>query len=732
MNFQVNFLKIKRMICGIFFVNICFNLFALNINKRINSNLNDIVQPTVTVVFPSANEKISLTEPIVFKFSRQVNNVNSSSVKLIKNSDSSIVVLSIAKLDDVKYTATFTGSLSNNSKYTLSFTENITDNAGIALVPYYFKFTTGDFTIPTVNMIDPINNSVNISLKPNIQLQFSKSVLNVNDTNIILRQGSEAGPMVPIGNITVGANNSYTFNPNHNLSGLTVYYVIADVGITDLSGNALIKTVFKFTTGDFTVPTVNMIDPINNSTIKLLLPIIQLQFSESVVNVNTTNIILRQGNETGPLVPINNIKAEANNIFKLQTEQLNPQNTYYVIAESGISDLSGNALVKSIFNFKTDSQSSLFICTWMSGANYTNQNGVYGIKGIADINNIPGARAAAISWGDKLGNIWLFGGYDHPASNSLFNDLWKYDVEADMWTWVNGANYTNQDGIYGSKGVPNINNTPGARQGGMGWVDNAGNLWLFGGMFGLDYINNPAFFNDLWKYDINTNRWTWMSGSNTIDQAGIYGSKGVPNINNAPGGRFNGTFWYDNKSTNIWLFGGGGIDMFAIAAGNLSDLWKYDINTNTWTWISGYNTIEQPGAYSPKGVSNISNIPGSRDSASPWVDTLGNLWLFGGHGHSDNYQIGTLADVWEYNINTNIWTWRSGVLTRDNSGVYGIRKLPDVTNMIGGRTISASTFDVQNDFWLFGGVDTSSNFYNDLWECKFYGPTVQYFGASAK
>jgi len=126
--------------------------------------------------------------------------------------------------------------------------------------------------------------------------------------------------------------------------------------------------------------------------------------------------------------------------------------------------------------------------------------------------------------------------------------------------------------------------------------------------------------------------------------------------------------------------------------------------------------------YSSMGISNITNIPGSRDSAYPWIDKLGNIWVFGGHGHSEDYSLGILSDVWEYNPNTSMWTWRSGVLTPNNPSVYGIRKVPDIHNMIGGRGIGSSTIDAQKNFWLFGGQDDAGqNYYNDLWECKFYG-----------
>jgi hypothetical protein len=46
----------------------------------------------------------------------------------------------------------------------------------------------------------------------------------------------------------------------------------------------------------------------------------------------------------------------------------------------------------------------------VSGSNELNQNGVYGEMGQSHPDNIPGARFGAVSWMDKSGNMWLFGG----------------------------------------------------------------------------------------------------------------------------------------------------------------------------------------------------------------------------------------------------------------------------------------------------------------------------------
>ena len=50
-----------------------------------------------------------------------------------------------------------------------------------------------------------------------------------------------------------------------------------------------------------------------------------------------------------------------------------------------------------------------------------------------------------------------------------------------QWTWMSGSNTISQTGIYGTKGMPDAANVPGAREDSISWTDGAGNLWLFGG-----------------------------------------------------------------------------------------------------------------------------------------------------------------------------------------------------------------------------------------------------------
>lgn len=283
---------------------------------------------------------------------------------------------------------------------------------------------------------------------------------------------------------------------------------------------------------------------------------------------------------------------------------------------------------------------------WVSGDDVANQPGVYGTRGVASQSNKPGARESSVSWIDSSDKLWLFGGagYDLGGSGDL-NDLWRFDPSTGEWTWVSGDEGVDQPGVYGAKGIAGTSNKPGARDNGVSWIDSSGRLWLFGGN-GIDANGNVGLLNDLWKFDPSTGEWTWVSGNNMVNQSAAYGTKGTSNAADRPGARDGGISWIDS-SDNLWLFGGSGFD----ANGNggfLNDLWRFNISTGQWTWISGNNTINQSSVYGARGTSNAANRPGSRDGSAAWTDSSKNLWLFGGAGFDDAGNSALFNDLWKF------------------------------------------------------------------------------------
>lgn len=348
--------------------------------------------------------------------------------------------------------------------------------------------------------------------------------------------------------------------------------------------------------------------------------------------------------------------------------------------------------------------------TWMSGSNVTERPGIYGTLGTASADNTPGARRRSAAWTDSNGNMFLFGGcgVDGNGISSYLNDLWKYSNN--QWTWIGGAEFGYQAGAYGSLGTAGPSNIPGARWGGASWQDSNGNFWLFGGE-GDDSTQQLGQLNDLWKY--SGGQWTWMSGANTVNQAGVYGKLGTAAATNVPGARWSAVNWTD-KNGNLWLFGGNSHDPTG-TIGALNDLWKY--SGGQWTWMGGTNAINQPGVYGSLGTAAPANIPGARFFASAWTDTSGNFWLFGGVGFDSAGQWGELNDLWKYSGGQ--WTWVGGSNAIGAGATYGTPGVAAPGNFPGFRERAYTWTDPNGNFWLFGGMGVDSSvqwgFLNELW-----------------
>jgi hypothetical protein len=361
--------------------------------------------------------------------------------------------------------------------------------------------------------------------------------------------------------------------------------------------------------------------------------------------------------------------------------------------------------------------------TWMGGSNLADQPGIYGILGTAATSNIPGPRDGAVSWVDASGSMWLFGGRIYTVIGSItylstathLNDLWKYS--AGEWTWMGGSSVGEQSGTYGTQGTAAPGNIPGGRFHAVSWTDSSGNLWLFGGD-ALDPNGTKSYHNDLWKY--SAGQWTWMGGSSTGLQPGIYGTQGTANAANVPGGREQSFSWTD-ASGNFWLFGGDGYDSQG-NLGFLNDLWKY--SAGQWTWVAGSNLINQPGTYGTQGTAAPGNIPGARNSGVSSTDASGNLWLFGGGGHSSGVEASHFNDLWKYSAGQ--WTWVAGSSAVDQTGTYGTQGTPAAGNVPGWRYDAASWIDTSGALWLFGGNTPDPNatlnaerlqhYRNDVWK----------------
>lgn len=338
------------------------------------------------------------------------------------------------------------------------------------------------------------------------------------------------------------------------------------------------------------------------------------------------------------------------------------------------------------------------IWTWMKGPNTTNPAPVFGTKGVPNIaNNPPPLMLGGLTWTDAQDNLWMFGG-----NMGSYGDMWKYNPATNMWTWMHGPGVAGAPGNYGTQGVPAPGNYPPPRyETSASWVDNSGNLWLFGGGTSMGQMN------DMWKYDPTTNQWTWMKGPNTSGNLGNYGTKGIAAPGNNPPARWAYCRWTDNNG-NFWLFGGSGVNN---NSNGYNDLWKFDPSTNNWTWISGSNLLDQQPAYPQKCIPSVNNAPQARyENHVSWKDECGNLWLYSGQWTAASGGQNK-SDVWCYKIQTNEWVYVSGNVTTS----LGTKGVPAGSNFPG-DVYGAGAFTHNNEFYFFGGRINGGGNANLLWK----------------
>jgi gliding motility-associated-like protein len=345
------------------------------------------------------------------------------------------------------------------------------------------------------------------------------------------------------------------------------------------------------------------------------------------------------------------------------------------------------------------------IWTWMNGSNATNGLVSYGVQGIAAPGNTPPGVISPAQWRDHAGNFWLYGG---GVASGQHGDLWSYNPISKQWAWINGPGVSNSPPVYGAQGISDLSNYPGARSyPAATWVDQDGNLWMFGGM-GYDANGTLGALNDLWKYDVANDTWIWVTGSNLVNSTGNYGVFQTPATSNQPPARFETSASWTTPDGILWLYGG------ANGGSYYNDLWKFDPATGMWTWMHGAPGMYVAPLYGTQGVPAGGNTPGGRKCYSSWTDNCGNLWLFGGRVGASS---GDANDIWKFDLTGNMWTWMGGPPSVNAGGANGSICQANTGFIPCSRWAnSASCSDPTGRFWQFGGRDYfSATAWNDLW-----------------
>ncbi|MBK8847576.1 MAG: hypothetical protein IPO27_13950 [Bacteroidetes bacterium] len=294
------------------------------------------------------------------------------------------------------------------------------------------------------------------------------------------------------------------------------------------------------------------------------------------------------------------------------------------------------------------------------------------------------------------------GGY----SGNFLNDVWKYDITINQWTWISGTSIANNVGNYGTKNIPGTNNIlPCNSENSCSWVDSANNVWVFGGM------NPSGVLDAMWRYFPSTNMWAWESGTSNYYVPRNSGTKNIPAASNSPGGRFVQGCWNDDAA-NLYLYGG------CSYPSNIffyDDVWRFNINNKLWTWVGGSTNIDYLGIQNSICDTIFSNMPQYRfEVRSKAKDNCNNFWFLGGSVNYAGYN--QWNDLWVYETNTDKWIWVGGSSSQNGSGSYGIKGISSPLNQPPSRGGSYNWFDATGNLFVFGGDGPGFDFYSDVWK----------------
>lgn len=186
---------------------------------------------------------------------------------------------------------------------------------------------------------------------------------------------------------------------------------------------------------------------------------------------------------------------------------------------------------------------------------------------------------------------------------------------------------------------------------------------------------------------------------------------------------------------------GGNVAALALVNGPANSGNSYDLNGNLYFFnnsvlkvntsslnvesLTGYNYSASPKYNVPTSASFgkelYSSIPPIATGRAMAIDSSGNVWLFGG----DYTATSTYTNLlWKFNIVSQAWTLYSGVFS-NVAGSYPVSvgtSGPATQYYPGSRLGASMAIDSNDNIWIFGGINSSSGVFNDLWK---FSPSTQ-------
>jgi hypothetical protein len=259
--------------------------------------------------------------------------------------------------------------------------------------------------------------------------------------------------------------------------------------------------------------------------------------------------------------------------------------------------------------------------TWSLIADY-DPAGNPGDLRVGNSSTFPGRRTDGATWSDSATKtLWMFAG---STETDNLNDLWCYNISANIWTWISGPQ-TTELGNMGAIGEASIDYFPRNVWYTQSVVDKNGDVWFHSGQTAASqYVST----NELWRFTPSTYEWAYMGGS--LDTpAPVYGTTGEYAPSNWPAATYGGVLIYSGG--DIITYYGGERAVNASFNFALNQVWSYNITLGQWAFISGTQEhVEVEPEYGAFHQSSPSNKVGSRLELAVLASISGHMWIHGG------------------------------------------------------------------------------------------------------
>ena len=299
-------------------------------------------------------------------------------------------------------------------------------------------------------------------------------------------------------------------------------------------------------------------------------------------------------------------------------------------------------------------------------------------------NGYPGARHTATAWTEKGSGdaLMLFGGFGFDvATNGQCSSGFLNDLNINFVRFPTAASTgAAKIGIYGTRGMFDVQNWPGGRSESVVWSDAFDDHYIYSG-YGYGSTSSAGCLGDLWKWSALSGGFTWVAGPQLVNRPAQRGLYGEASLDYYPSGRYGSQIWKVAPNEIVWIFGEKSAPLPLLLTprypwvvpseygnrnraggqtlvGYANDLWVFDMR---WALPGrseqlGFAAMSVPATGAPVvppfGTAQAASYPGGRSGAAFWPSMDGSrFFLFGGYGVAPEGTNTMLGDLWSLSCN---------------------------------------------------------------------------------